>query len=203
MHAIKIEDLNKPESFWNDVSKTLKDFLIEDIGYYIKDWINPIECRRRDGFIPYSSNKGGFSAFHYGNQLDFYFQPSGFDSFDSTCESTYNYVVECALEEHKISLEDYEKGILENNKEMLSIREDIEMNFGEYESCMFETMLKIENDNTLFVSFMLKANDAPYFRSYDDCIDFEVKFNTINQLKKELNKIINDDRVQDFIKLIE
>jgi len=200
--AIKIEDLNYSEKYAEQIETTLYDFLEDGIGYATKEWIQPINCRRYDGFIPYSNNKGGFQAHQYSDQLTHYFEPTGFKKFDAVCENTYNYVIECGLEDREISLGDFNKGLDNNDYDMVSIRDEIEESFGEYEQSCFETMLKIEDNNTLFVAFMLKASDAPYFRGYDDSLDFEIKFTNIFELKTELNKLLENKDVQTYINLL-
>lgn len=201
MNALKIEELSYTENQANEITSVLKDFLINDIGF-MSDCINEIECRRRDGFIPYSNNKGGLQAHEFRSQLDFYFQPTSFEKFNEVCENTYNYVTECFLEDAKISLEDYNKGLDQDDNDMLSLREEIEMSFGEYEMACFEVMLKIESTGNLFVGFFLNASDAPYFRGYDDSIEFDVEFNNIEDLKNKLDEITEDEKVQEFIGLI-
>lgn len=200
-HPIKVEDLNKPVEYWNEVADTFKDFLIDEIGF-MSDWVQSFECRRRDGFIPYSSNKGGMKGYHYSDQLTHYFEPTGFEKFDDECIKTYNYLIDTNLEESNISKKDYENGIDNDNQEMLDFREEIERSFGEYESSYFETMLKIEDDNTLYVYFGLFASDAPYHRNADSSFDFEINFNSVNELKKKLYKLLDDDRVKTFISIV-
>lgn len=200
--AIKFEDLDYTEKYAEQVEAVLYNFLTDDIDYMTTEWIEPISCRRYDGFIPYSNNKGGFQARTYRGQLDFYFEPTGFEAFDKACLYTYNYLTECYLEDNKISDKDYQKGLANDDPDMINLRDEIEQGYSDYDEACFETMLKLEDNNTLFVSFMPKASDAPYFRGYHHSIDFEVKFTNIFELKKELNKILDDKRVQNFIDIV-
>lgn len=202
-HALKVEDLNYTKKEADEIVKVLKNFLTDKIGYYEESWINPVECRRRSGFIPYSNNKGGLQAYTYGDQLNYVFKPtSNFKGFNDSCQRTYDYCIEAALEEEGITLKDYNKALDNDCADMIAIRDEIEMNFGEYEATCLETLLKLEGTGKLFVSFMLKASDAPYFRNYDDCIDFDIKFNTVDELERKLDELTLNDKVQEFIDLI-
>jgi hypothetical protein len=202
VNALKIEDLHYNETQANEIVEVLKDFLINDIGY-LTDWVQDIECRHRSGFIPYSNNKGGLQAHEYRSQLDFYFCPTtNFKAFNNACEHTYNYLIDNMLEEEKISKEDYEKGIDNDDLDMVGLRDEVEQSFGEYEAVCIETMLKMESTGNLYVGFFLNASDAPYFRGYDDSIEFDVKFSTIDELKTKLDKITDDKRVQEFIDIL-
>lgn len=202
MNALKIENLNYTEAQANEIIEVLKDFLINDIGY-LRDRVQDIECRRRSGFIPYSNNKGGLQAHEYRCQLDFYFCPTtNFEKFNNACEHTYNYLIDFMLEEEKIDKETYENGINNDDLDMIRLREEVEQSYGEYEAVCLETMLKMENTGSLYVAFFLNASDAPYFRRYDDKIEFDVNFSTINELKEQLDKITDDKKVQEFINIL-
>lgn len=201
--AIKLEDLDYTENYADQIETVLKDFLVDDIGYYVPEWIQPILCRSCSGFFPYSNNKGGFRAYQYSDQLTHYFNGTDFEKFNEVCKKTYDHCIEYGIEDKGISLDEFNRGLDSDDQDIISIRDEIESNFGEYESCCFETMMKLEDENTLFISFMLKASDAPYFRSYDECIDIEIKFTNIFELKTELSKVTDRKDVQNFIGLIE
>lgn len=201
-HPIKVEDLNRPVEFWNKVADIFKEFLVDEMGH-LPEWVGEFECRRRDGFIPYSSNKGGMRGYHYGDQLQYYFDNTGFENFDKECEKTYDYIIDCFLDDAKITREEYEKGIDNNDENMLNLREEAEQSFREYESTYFETMLKIEDDNTLYVCFTLSASDAPYHRGYDDIIEYEIKFNSVDELKEKLYNLLENDDVDSFRRLVD
>ena len=58
MHALKIESIDM-----NEIDATdLADFMKQQLETIAHDTMNvePIECRRRDGFIPFSHNNGGY-----------------------------------------------------------------------------------------------------------------------------------------------
>lgn len=194
MLAIKDESLCYSSEYALQVDNTLREFLEENFNNRVEG----IMCRSCSGFIPYSNNKGGYEATSYDSQLQAYFQPTTFKEFDEQCVKTYNYLIEYNLEEENISKEDYEKGIDNDDADMLALREEVEQSFGEYESSQFRVLLKLESETMLFVSFMLSASDAPYHRGYDSCLDFEVKFNNVDELKKQLDEIIKDDNVVRF-----
>ena len=207
-HAIKIEDLDKPKKYWDDIAEVLQDFLKDGIGF-MNEWIEELECRRRDGFIPFSHNKGGYRGYHYGNQMDYYICPTyNFDKFNKACEHSYNYHIESCLEYDKdidMDKEAFNKALDNDENWALELRNQYEMEMlgDEYCSTFFECMMKIVDDNNIEVSFFLCASDAPYHRGYDDSIEFDIEFSSINELKNKLNKILDDNRVKEFINIIE
>jgi hypothetical protein len=196
--AIKNESLEYSNEYALEVNKVLKCFIEENFMIH-EAWVNEIECRRRDGFIPYSNNMGGYTSCNYGCQLHDYFCPTGFENYDKVCVDTYDYVTKCYLEDRKISIEEYNKALDNNCTDMISIRDEIEMGFGEYEGSCYKAMLKLEHEDTLYVAFTLSASDAPYFRNYDDIIEFEITFNNANELKQKLNNLLSHSDVNAFI----
>lgn len=196
-HAIKIENLSRPKEYWDKVSVILKDFLSE--MNFIDYRINEIECRSRDGFMPYSSNKGGYQAYAYGSSLDAFIEPTGFKEYDKLCLKTYNEKEKDAIKEANITRKKYEKGIANDDSDMLSIRDDFEMNYcGDYDSSAITMLLKVENDNTIYFYVGIGGQDAPYFRSFESSFDHEITFDSIKELKLKLEALKESDNVKDI-----
>jgi hypothetical protein len=195
--AIKIEDLDYNELYASQIENTLKSF-IKDNFDFLDESITPISCRTVSGFIPYSNNKGGFNADAYISQLDGYFNsPSGFDEYDNTCLKTYEYKVKTICIEHNLTLAQWNEGLDNDDHNMIQLREDVEMSYcSDYDSSKIEFMLKLEDENTLYVYFGIGGSDAPYFRNLESNFDFEIKFNDIFELRKKLNDLLNDDNVK-------
>jgi hypothetical protein len=195
LHALKIENLSYSEQYANQVSDILKSF-IEDNFEFLDERIEKIPCRSYSGFMPFSNNKGGWQAFAYGSQLDGYICPTGFKEYDKLCENTYNSHVESICENNDLTLEQWNKGLDEDNIDIIELRDEMEMNYcSDYDSSGIELMLKLENENTLYVYFGIGGQDAPYFRSFESTFDYEIKFDNAFELKKKLNNLLKENDV--------
>jgi len=97
-HAIKIEDLDMSEKLASEYEKVIREFL-RDLGYSMGR-IDAFECRRRDGFIPNSYNKGGLEGVCYRSQFLSY-GATGFKKTDAALRRRQGYDLESFLIDKK------------------------------------------------------------------------------------------------------
>lgn len=194
-HAIKIESLDKPQEYWDKVGELVKEFLIDELNF-TDNRVQEIECRSRDGFMPYSSNKGGYQAHSYGSQLDAYFEPTDFEEYDKLCVETYDEKLKDALKENNLTQEVYDKGISNDDKDILAIREEFEQYCSDYDSSAIQAMFKIENDTTIYFYVGIGGRDAPYFRSFESSFDHEITFDSIEELETKLETLTECEKVR-------
>lgn len=184
-HAIKIEDLDLSQNEADKLEIVCHNF-ISDLGYS-NDRIEAIECRRRDGFIPYSRNKGGLEARSYMFQHYFPNENTGFDNTDKVLERYYDHDLESYLKEHNIT--ELDESHYESFDEYKQSSEDtIEL--------MARIMFNSESVCTVF--FFVSASDSPYHRSYDDCFEKTIKFKNASDLKKQLDKLNKESFIKCF-----
>ena len=184
-HALKLEELNLKINKANKIVAVLNEFLTD--LEFDQERIEPIECRRRDGFIPYSHNKGGLQAISYIDQVHAEVEKTGFINTDKTLDKYYENDLKSFLEDNKLNElteEDYES-------------------FDDYRSSgndtvMFSAQLVLNDDNNLTIFLDVSAKDSPYHRQYDDRLEFKVNFKTVKSLQKQLADILLDENVLTF-----
>lgn len=203
MHALKIETIsNLDQSTADSISEMLKEFCIEVLDS--SDRINEIECRRRDGYIPHSWNKGGWENYGY-TSVDMVMgsgYSTGSDTFDSLIEEYY-----CT--ELKECWERFcdDKGI-DAAKDLDDLSDELKDEYyNDYEDSWFDAeynSVQVEIQarylgyeagiHTISLNVFLCASDAPYHRKSDDDLEIEITFRSLKskrfqtKLKKAVSK---------------
>lgn len=180
MLAIKNEDLNYSEHVSRQVDSILRNF-VQSCATYLEEQdccgaaytINKLDCRRRDGFIPYSHNKGGYEL----EQPLMSFQVECF-GFQKEVEEHYIYLREIA--ERNMPGADYEAlcgSVQEMDEEPLA--------------CLYlQAMLTSENG--VSIKFGMYFSDAPYFRHETDqdyVQHWDIEFSNPKELKDKLTEL--------------
>ncbi len=192
-HAIKIENLEMSRQLADQYLSVIKDF-ITDLEFP-KDRIDSFECRSRDGFSPYSHNKGGLEGVSY---LYSTYENTGFDKVDEVQENHRQNATDAWYEENKIDKTKV------SYQDLTSDQQDDLANFEtEYlqdDSIQFQARVMITSDTTANVDFYISASDAPYHRSSDDRLELEIDFKSPAGMKRKLNAILKKNFVKTFIR---
>lgn len=199
-HALKIECLPLRQAQADELAKVLRDFAAE-LGYS-EDRISKLECRSRDGFIPFSNNFGGFECLAYQSQDYAYFEQTGFTNADAKVIEYYDYDLNCYKKEN---------GYEENYDLTETELEDFETNWRANDSessILFSADLMymgVDDDGvqSLNIKLCVCVKDAPYHREYDDIIDLDVEFNSAGDLVPKLETIKAREDVKMFIENVE
>lgn len=56
--------LDEIQTLHKSIETYLKKIDLDTLGSGCDNWLNELECRRRDGFIPHSHNHGGFDVYN-------------------------------------------------------------------------------------------------------------------------------------------
>lgn len=188
-HALKIEDLDLTEAKANSIVEVLKNFLVE-LGYS-EERIGTLECRSRDGFSPYSHNKGGVEgiAFMMQDTSEQYLYQ--FPNALKTVQKYAKYSEEMFRKENNIP-KDTE--LTEDQQEELWqwLGNDTES------TILFSVDLMLTSENQLNVRACVCAKDAPYHRHFDDKIEKNIKFKTVTELKSKLKALLKTKKFDAF-----
>ncbi len=188
-HAIKIEDLEMGRSYADAIVEELTDFALE-LGYS-KDRLDELDCRSRDGFSPYSHNKGGIGAIAYVDQYNAECEGTGFDNCDATLKKYADYDLESFLEKEGVTEMDYDN-------------DDMRERFDEYRrsdddaTVLFGLDMMLLSDTELNLRFTVCAKDSPYHRKFDDLISIDISFKSIAGLKQKLARVLKRQDVKTF-----
>lgn len=186
-HSIKIEDLDINRAQADLIENELYEFL-SNLGFH-DDRIEPLECRSRDGFIPYSHNKGGLGADAYRDQYSCC-EDTGFENTDKTLEKYRDYDTSSFLYDKKIDIETVE-WTEELSEELDEYRrEDSEATVN------FNVKLMLTSETTLDVNCYVDAKDAPYHRTFDDKFKTTIEFKSIAGLKQKLKRLEKNDFIR-------
>lgn len=191
-HALLIENL--------EIKKPVADKLINILSNFITDLnfpknrISSLECRSRAGFIPHSHNFGGLEAIAFTSQDHMYGNGTGFGNADDTLEKYYSYDVERFEENFGIK---YDQWTDEQREEFYEARSS------DSESDVLFSLdimhMGIEKGiQSINLRFCVCVKDAPYHREFDDMIEFDIHFRTLEALKKKLDKILKNKNVKQF-----
>ncbi len=173
----------------NSIDDITKETLTEYFDNHtneIEGKIETIECEARDGFIPYSHNKGGFTCIGFtyvGNIVGSGYFPSHKEAA-TDIQKQQDYMLECLSEEiyakykelfDSLGLTDkdgyYHKigDIAEKDPRFEKVQSDIEngeccMGDGQ-DSVMYELRVMYHDDNKASVSAVVNT-EGPYHRSF-------------------------------------
>ena len=177
MLAIKNESLNLDDNQAIEIDRVLLDFTtkVKNSFYWISESrVTPLDCRHRDGFSPYSHNKGGYEVevSLHSSQLDdlgFYHK----------------------AEEHH----EYLKSLIDNIGSLSDDEVWDEIDRLDDEACAcfyFQAMLNSETE--LSIKLGMYFSDAPYFRhetDQDTVKEFEIEFKDARDLRVKLSKLLH------------
>jgi len=115
MNTVKMNEIeyfdDLDQNTLDKVKDILKDAFDDNVGAELfNSEIEELECRRRDGFIPYSHNKGGFRVYGF-TSLD-YIRGSGTYPASKQATKQINDAID-------MSISDLNENIFEDNKELL------------------------------------------------------------------------------------
>lgn len=189
-HALKIEDLELKQTQADAIVSALEDFALE-LGYS-KDRIDSLECRRRDGVIPYSHNFGGIGCVAFRDQYSAC-ENTGFENADSTLAKYSKYDEECFRTDKGISKDS------ELTDAQLEELDEYRMNDTE-STILFGLDMMLTGENSLNLRFTVCVKDSPYHRQYDDLLSHDVEFKTTRDLKAKLKKLLKNNFVRCFEK---
>jgi hypothetical protein len=192
IHALKIESLDIEVTVADQIESVLHNFLT-DLGYST-DRIDPLECRSRDGFSPFSHNKGGLEAIAFKDQYYCQIEGTGFENADNTLNKYYDF-----------DLENFERDTdldLPSNRDDWT--EDHWTAFDEYRqedyqaTVLFGCDLMLTGESELNIRLTICVKDAPYHRQYDDLIEVDLEFTSVKDLESQLESLIKRTDVTRF-----
>jgi hypothetical protein len=188
-HALRLERLNLDQNTADQITNALHVFLT-DLGFST-DRISELECRSRDGFIPYTHNNGGLEAVAFTDQYIAHVMGTGFDNADATLEKYYHYDLEYFKQDNGLH-EDHEL-----TEKELEAFDEYRQNNSEA-TVLFSCDLMLTSETDLNIRLCVCVKDAPYHRQYDDLIDIDIEFNSASELKAKLNEVLKRQDVKCF-----
>lgn len=197
MHALKIEEYDVPLNVMEQIKDVLEN-VANDLG--LSERIDEIECRRRDGFIPYSSNKGGIRSSGY-NTINGVMGSGCFSGSKKFNDLIQKYYDEREGDVEKEFIDEHGE-ITDDNRD--SFYELLNESFdSDYDSICVEYQGRYlgyeKGIHTIELNVFLSLTDAPYFRSSDDDLGITITFKdvTSKSFKNKLKKAV--DELTDFI----
>jgi len=186
-HALKIESVDINEKIADGIVEALKDFASS--LKFRNERIEDLECRSRDGFSPYSHNKGGISCAAFRDQYSCQFETTGFKNADKTIEKYRKYNVEHFLNDNPAIPKDESEWSDEQREKF----DEYQMN--DSESTVLYSLDAMYHGiergvHSLNLRICVCVKDAPYHREYDDLISIDVRFKTVKSLENKLNKLL-------------
>lgn len=194
-HALKIESLDITIKKAGSIVSAITEFA-KDLGYN-NDRIEYLECRSRDGFIPYSYNFGGIGCVAFDSQDNVEIEGTGFENADNTLKEYWEYDAKTFAEENKLgtNLDTWTQDQLESFWEYRSS--------GTEASVLYSLDAMLTDVDNINFRFCICVKDSPYHREYDDIIDIDIKFKSIPELKRNLTKLLSNNDVQKFMYCLE
>lgn len=181
-HALKIEDLKISEKKANSLYNAIFDFMVE-LGFNTER-IEALECRRRDGFIPHSWNKGGLQALAHYDMYSAACNGTGFKNTDATLNTYYSHGIK-ELGRDRI-------------EECKKLGQDRIEEWFDQDSVLLSLDIMFTSTNEVNLRFCVCAKDSPYHRQYDDLIDIDIEFKNVTDLKAKLKKVLKNKQVKLF-----
>lgn len=193
-HALKIESLDLNQTKADEIETALHVFLL-DLGYS-QERIDSLECRRRDGFIPFSHNFGGLEAVALIDQEYARGQGgTGFKNADATLEKYFEYDIEY-----------FETDVFKSPSTDWTEKQWDEFYDSRYSdseaSVLYSADLMITGLErgifSLNIRLCICVKDSPYHRKFDDKLEFDLRFRTVASLKRQLIKLLKNPEVNQF-----
>lgn len=189
-HALKIEDLKIDLKQADEIKEVLSDFLEHGLNFRA-DRISILESRSRDGFIPYSHNKGGVEAIGFMDQSQAEYELSHiFENSHKTLEKYRGYDLKQFKEDNKIPQD------AELDETQIDKFDDYRIN--DESTVLLSADLMLTDENTLDIRLCVCVKDAPYHRTYDDMLSLDVEFDSILELVDGLNEVLKNKWVIAF-----
>lgn len=167
--------------------------------------IEEVECRRRDGFIPHSWNKGGLELQAYASQFDFWIGELSLSGkagrvVKSVIKTSLQFASENFLDKYTEEMKAI--GITKPSQisyqKLVDKGSDLAEEFCEFEdenlrsdqeSTLHQIRVVFTGIDTFQIDVMHRISDAPYHRTCDGFKTFEVKAKDAETLIKGLSKI--------------
>jgi hypothetical protein len=185
-HALKLEDLEISLKIADQYVEVMRDFLQDDLSFN-KDRVESFECRRRDGYFPYSYNKGGLEGICYRDQLSAY-QNTGFENTDSVLSKYADYNLEAYCKDNQLDMQTYADWTDEQREAWYEVEQEY---FGD-DTIQFQARIMMTSETTANVDFYVSASDSPYHRSSDDKLEVEISFKSPAGMKRQLKKLLKN-----------
>jgi hypothetical protein len=193
MNAIKIEDLDMNEDQATIMLEAFRDIL-EEIEFS-PERIDEIECRSRDGFIPYSHNKGGLQGYSY--HLNHHLSGSGYDYGDGVIQKWYERQIELYRGDHPGKMR-YLEQFWDNKRKDSSLMQKVLDHYyeyidgdGDYDTTQISVRFMVQPDGSVDVDVFGSTSDAPYHRSSDYNKHENFTFKDTESFKKEVMKFLD------------
>lgn len=186
-HALKLDELEIDLKTANEYVEVIKDFLSE--LNFNEDRIEAFECRRRDGFIPHSHNKGGLEGVTYRDEYSCS-QNTGFENADAVLAKYSDYNLENFAAENGLDKDKYSDWTDDQREEFSQYEAESE------DTVQFQARVMFTSETTANVDFYVSASDTPYHRQSDDKLELEIEFKTPAGLKRKLKSILKNDFVK-------
>lgn len=195
-HALLIENLEIDTTKADAIVEALKEFA-ENVGYS-SDRISELECRSRDGFIPYSHNYGGIECVAFAFPYSLPNGCTGFPKADATIEK-YSQMNKDHYSE--------QIGVNENDWTDKQREEFFEYEYSDDQASILYSLDIMHTGleagiHSINLRFCVCVKDMPYHRKYDDLIDIDISFKTLNGLKGKLAKIAKRKDIKQFSKCL-
>lgn len=193
--ALKIEALEMTLAKAQAIENVLKDFLSE--LNYDDDRIDKLDCRRRDGFIPHSHNKGGFEANTFMQQDNADQWIHSFENAHATLEKYTAYAIEYFQKDNDLEDVSYENWTDEQREAFYEYQASDDQS-----DVLFSAALMLTSETELNIRLCVCVKDSPYHREYDDLIEFDLTFKNSRDLKAKLKKLLNKKQVSAFARAV-
>lgn len=197
-HALKLEELDIKQDTADSIVSVLTNF-VSMLGFS-KDRIENLDCRRQDGFIPYSHNMGGISCVAYQDQESAYINSSGtgFANADATIERYRDMDIKNFEESFGVKYDKWSEVQQNEFEESRTSDDQLNILYG------LDIMYKgFSNEmHSINLRFTVCVKDAPYHRQYDDLIDINLEFKHVESLKNKLIIIFKRKDVKQFSKCL-
>lgn len=191
-HALKLEDLEMTLKKADQIETAIMDFL-SNLNFN-EERIENLDCRSRDGFSPFSYNKGGKAATAWMDQMYAEQWISGFKNASATLEKYHDQDVESFCKDNNISEIDYEDSDLVEKFD--NYRDNSES------TVLFSCDVMLRSETELNVRICVCVKDAPYHRQYDDLFSYNIKFQNVTQLKAKLKSLLSKKDVSRFSRAV-
>lgn len=197
MHAIKIEDLNIEKTKADEMVETFTEILLE-VGFS-SNRIENVSCRSRDGFSPFSHNKGGIQAYVY--TMTSYLRGSGYDYGDGVISKWDEYQHESYERDHPKLWRFLNQFWDGKRKDSQLVQTTLEHYYNyidgcsDYDTTQFGVRFMVKPDGTVDVDIFGSTMDAPYFRTSDYNDHINVEYKNKKQFTKEVMEFLQGDEV--------
>lgn len=202
------QELSKTDDNYETLGQPVKDTIesfVNDILTTDRK-IDSIEFKRRDGFIPFSHNRGGILKTGFTDLMCFWGSglDSGSEKFNDKVQEHIDYSLKKALDDFKDDFKEELKSIPENQLNYHDLNDsghtelaeklsgyEYEALMGDYSQVMADCRFMYHGDNTASISVGLHSSDAPYFRDKlcDAALEVEIEWNTLADLQKQLDEL--------------